>query len=189
MSNETLFITVNSFARIPFININGPISTPIAVSKTVYENLVKMGYNIEVHDSRSSLNNETKVEDTSVTVETKLAEETEVDTTNTNVLEVSPVTLSEKITTVDEPKELSTVAIKAEDLEKEDEVVEETTETSEELAVYELSVYKKWNISKLISYLESAKDYLDEETFNSLQGMSKTELLDVIKEKIIPMAE
>ncbi|BDH16433.1 MAG: hypothetical protein [Bacteriophage sp.] len=189
MADETLFITVNSFARIPFININGPISTPIAVSKTVYENLVKMGYNIEVHDSRSSLDNEVKIEDTSVTVETELAEETDVDTTNTNAVEASPVVLSEKITTIDEPKELSTVVMKAEDLETEDEVVEEVTEASEELAVYELSVYKKWNISKLISYLESAKDYLDEETFNSLQGMSKTELLDVVKEKIIPMAE
>ena len=188
MADETLFITVNSFARIPFININGPISTPIAVSKTVYDNLVKMGYNVEVHDSRSSLDNDVKVEDTSTVVETELTKETKVDTTNTNAVETSPVTLSEKITTIDEPKELSTVAIKDDELE-EDQNVEETTEVSEELAVYELSVYKKWNISKLISYLESAKDYLDEETFNSLQGMSKTELLDVIKEKIIPMAE
>ena len=49
MSNEkTYSVTINAARKIPFINKNGPISSPINITKSVLEDLVKMGFPVVI---------------------------------------------------------------------------------------------------------------------------------------------
>ena len=47
----TYVVTVMDIRFVPFLNRSGPISTPVAISAEVYDNLVKLGFNMRVKDT------------------------------------------------------------------------------------------------------------------------------------------
>lgn len=49
INKETVFVTINSARRIPFLNASGPINTPISVLKTVVAQLKALGYPVKEH--------------------------------------------------------------------------------------------------------------------------------------------
>ena len=47
----TYVVTVMDIRFVPFLNRSGPISTPVAISAEIYDNLLKLGFNMRVKDT------------------------------------------------------------------------------------------------------------------------------------------
>lgn len=185
---EAVLITINTLSRIPFLNLVGPIQSPISVTRGVADNLQKMGFPVKFHDTRvvtdtalHTVLNEVSTNDDVDGIETNptstpnlLTSQEPIEVTTEETIEPTP---EEVITEVEE-----TVA---------DEVVEtELEETAEtELEVFTIGHYKSWTIKKLVTYLQSASDYLEEAEVESLETLSKTKLLDLIEKRLISAAE
>ena len=184
--SEVVLITVTNIQRIPFLNITGPIAKPVAVSRTVADNLKTLGFNVIEHESRDVISPMNTLVEPEEVVTTDL--DPTVEDTDPSPLLPQPTELPENLQVLDGTKEVYAEETVEEEQEETSEDEEETAE-GEELAVYELSVYKKWKVDKLLKYLETAKEYLSEETYESLPSLTKAELLKVIEEEIIPMAE
>lgn len=49
INKETVYVTINSARRIPFLNASGPINTPISIFKTIAEQLKALGFPVKEH--------------------------------------------------------------------------------------------------------------------------------------------
>lgn len=189
---EAVLITINTLARIPFLNLVGPILSPISVTSGVAENLQKMGFPVKFHDTRVVTDEALhtildEVSDSDVSDSTEISE----DSVETNPSSAPNILTSQEPIEVitEEPVELESEEIisEVEETEVEETVAEEVAET--ELEVFTIGHYKSWTIKKLVTYLQSASEYLEEAEVESLETLSKTKLLDLIEKRLISAAE
>lgn len=206
MSDSKIFITTKARGRIPFINRNGPILRPISISVDIFNQLVKLGYQIESHDKEN------------ITIDTDgnrvlITEATFVAATETDVVEVvsqpAPIPFEPNPVSIPDEKQLEAPVVVAESFveptsdkeevtteetsEKEEEVAEETSaseiqEEEHELPVFDEETYRSWTKAAILEYLTSAEAFLPEEVFASLSKKNKEDLLIIVKEYIIDVA-
>lgn len=202
MSDSKIFITTKARGRIPFINRNGPILRPISISVDIFNQLVNLGYQIESHDKEN------------ITIDTDgnrvlITEATFVAATETDVVEVvsqpAPIPFEPNPVSLPDEKQLDAPVVVAESFvepasDKEEVKTEETSEKEEEtsdseiqeeeheLPVFDEETYRSWTKAAILEYLTSAEAFLPEEVFASLSKKTKEELLVIVKEYIIDVA-
>lgn len=189
---EAVLITINTLARIPFLNLVGPILSPISVTRGVADNLQKMGFPVKFHDTRVVTDKalHTILDEVSINDASDSSEISE------DSIETNPSSTPSALTS-QEPFEViteETIELESEEIipdveeaEVEETVTDEVAET--ELEVFTIGHYKSWTIKKLVTYLQSASDYLEEAEVESLETLSKTKLLDLIEKRLISAAE
>lgn len=183
---DAVLITINTLSRIPFLNIAGPILSPLSVTRGTAENLKKLGFPVEYHDTRVITESPTLTVLDTVTLdeETNLEEEVVDESVSANP------NSSPDLLTSQEPIEVSSEKGYLEDVVEEETTEEEVVEEeTTELEVFTIGHYKSWTIKKLVSYLQKASDYLEDEEVASLESLSKTKLLDLIEKRLISAAE
>jgi hypothetical protein len=189
---NNLMITILTNRNIPFLNVRGPISTPIAVSQIIVDNLKKLGFEVNIHTkdavstSRQGLRT-LRTDFVSREVVEEIKEALVVDvppviSPNPEVVITAPITEETPLPVVEE----TTVA---KTLDDKDEPTEENKEEADELVVYELSHYNGWSKKTLNTYLTKAIDRLPAEVAETIDSLTKPELLKVIEKFIIPLAE
>jgi hypothetical protein len=197
MSDVTdfVYVTIKSAGRIPFLNRSGPVSRPISISRTHYDTLKALGYEITIHEKENvSIDRVTgiRVAITADNFEPHTAGTyIEVDTTEPSPALVPP-TMNE--VTVDEPKQLEGIAepeVEEADVEedvKEDEgsPVDEDAEAG--IDVYDMEVYKTYTKAQLVTYLRKVEEYLTPEAIAELPSANKIRLLEIVEKEIVNAA-
>ena len=192
---EAVLITINTLTRIPFVNLVGPILSPISVTRGVAENLQKMGFPVKFHDTRvvtdtalHTILDEVSTTDVADSIEiSEDSIETNPNSTPNLLTSQEPIEVTTEETIEPKSEEVTTEVEETVADEVVETEVEETVET--ELEVFTIGHYKSWTIKKLVTYLQSASDYLEEAEVESLETLSKTKLLDLIEKRLISAAE
>lgn len=174
--SETVFVTIQTDRDIPYINVRGPISYPLALPREVVENLKTLGYGVVEHPRE---NIKVNVLGQRVLVDGEVTEEPEV-----------PVEPTEPEETPEQPEE--TPEQETEGSEEEEEVVTEPEtlsapeeEEEEEFHIFDEEEYASWANSRLIEYIESAIDAGLIEPQGSLKSKNKEALLTIIRENLL----
>lgn len=197
---DTVFVTIKSVGRIPFINRSGPITTPISLSRTIAASLKALGYAVIEHkaedvaiDSNTSKRRLVSVEDF---VAATPADEVNVDSNEQPVVvtPAAPAYVPNMVATdvVNAPiaTDSGADADDADDTEGVDASSESSdgAEESDELAVYPLDTYKGWTKKKRHEYLVAASSLLPPDVAEKLDDMSTAELLSTIEKYIVNAA-
>ena len=196
-TSDTVFVTIKSDGRIPFINRSGPITAPISLSRTIAASLKALGYAVIEHkaedvaiDSNTSKRRLVSVEDF---VAATPADEVNVDSNEQPVVvsPAAPAYVPNMVATdvVNAPITTDSGA-DADDAEGVDASSESSdgAEESDELAVYPLDTYKGWTKKKRHEYLVAASSLLPPDVAEKLDDMSTAELLSTIEKYIVNAA-
>ena len=194
---DTIFVTIKSVGRIPFIKRRGPITTPISLSRTIAVSLKALGYAVIEHkaedvaiDSNTGRRRLVSVEDF---VAATPADEVNVDSNEQPVVvsPAAPAYVPNMVATdvVNAPLPTDSGA-DADDTEGVDASSESSdgAEESDELAVYPLDTYKGWTKKKRHEYLVAASSLLPPDVAEKLDDMSTAELLSTIEKYIVNAA-
>lgn len=165
----TYVVTVMDIRFVPFLNRSGPISTPVAISAEIYDNLVKLGFNMRVKDTlytsadgEAAIVSEEDFEERQVGDEVKEQEPESL--TNHNVLPEGAI--REAAEAIEEEKVQPEVTPPA-----------ETTEenTDGEFALPEREALDAMTKGELVEWLKTVPaDYLTEEQQKTIRTSTST---------------
>lgn len=203
---EFVLVTIKSIGRIPFLNRQGPISSPISIAKDTYDTLKSMGYQMVLHDKaevtidrntgkRVAITNDNFVphsEGTFIEVDTTepepaLVPVTENQGTVTEVVQIPHSEESEETDTTDE--ELSNDEDSNTEEEETGHPDENSDEESTDIDVFDIEVYKTWTKAQLLTYLRKAEEYLPADVVTELASANKNRLLEIVEKEIIAAAQ
>lgn len=208
---QNVFVTINTNKRIPFINRSGPIDSPIAITREVYDNLLKLGYPVKIHENvivnqitghRHLVSAESfipRLPDQNVDVDTSAPEPALVPPNmNGEASATAPVVIDQPAAVADQAVDLTEADDTVPEEETEEEAVvdqgddteeDATDDAANELELYDVEVYKGWSKTMLQNYLRKAESVLPEDVIADINTATKAVLLDYVLTHVLPAFE